>query len=44
MTQLDDDKKMLTNFILIVRDILGVIVDQKIILFNKEVSNLITNA
>jgi hypothetical protein len=44
MTQLDDDKKMLTNFILIVRDILRVIVDQKIILFNKEVSNLITNA
>ena len=44
MTQLDDDKKMLINFILILRDILRVIVDQKIILFNKEVSNLITNA
>ena len=30
MTQLDDDKKMLINFILILRDILRVIVDQRI--------------
>ena len=35
---------MLINFILIVRNILRVIVDQRLILSNIEVSNLITNA
>ena len=44
MASIDDDKKLLIDFISTVRYILVTLVDKRIILFNEEASNLITFA
>ncbi len=44
MASIDDDKKLLINFISTVRNILMAVVDKRTILFNEEASNLITYA
>lgn len=44
MPPIDDDKKLLINFIYTVKEILRAVVDQRKILFNEEASNLITYA
>ena len=44
MAPIDDDKRLLINFISTVKRILWVIVDKRQILFNKEASDIITYA
>ena len=44
MPPIDDDKKLLINFIYTVKKILWAVVEQREILFNEEAYNLITYA